>query len=145
MRQLSPPRKPNRYSNYQNNEQQSKGSYLETMGHAQIVVQNQQMIKTRQWNILNCRKFDPHSREDIKNHYDSDTPLPPGEMPDPHTDSKYQPTSNKLIEVKPANASNGLAKSGSRAENNSVSVAPAARFHSLPKGNPMPDRRIAPV
>ena len=24
-------------------------------------------------------------------------------------------------------------------------IAPAARFHSLPKGNPIPDRRIAPV
>ena len=38
MRQLSPPRKPNRYSNYQNKEQQGTGGYLETMGHDQIVV-----------------------------------------------------------------------------------------------------------
>ena len=38
-----------------------------------------------------------------------------------------------------------VAKSCSRVENNSASVAPAARFHSLPKGNPIPDRRIAPV
>ena len=110
MRQLPPPRKPNRYSNYQNNEQQSKGSYLETMGHAQIVVQNQQMIKTRQRNILNCRKFDPHSREDIKNDYNSDRPLSSCEMPNPHTDSKYQPTSNKLIEGKAEKRLQGTGK-----------------------------------
>ena len=58
------------------------------------------MIKTRQRNILNCRKLDPHSREDIKNDYNSDRPLSLSEMPNPHTDSKYQPNSNKLKEGK---------------------------------------------
>lgn len=68
------------------------------------------MIKTRQRNILNCRKLDPHSREDIKNDYNSDRPLSPSEMSNPHTDSKYQPTSNKLIEGKTDKCLQGTGK-----------------------------------